>query len=139
MIQPQSYLRVADNTGARELMCIRVLGGGKQRAAGVGDIIIAVVKDASPNMPIKKSDIVRAVIVRTRKMFVELMGLVFDLMKMQQLLLIKIITHAERAFSAQLLVNFVMAISQKLFHSHLKYYNFKFLFKVKNFSASNFK
>lgn len=67
MIQPQSYLRVADNTGARELMCIRVLGGGKQSAATVGDIIIAVVKDATPNMPIKKSDIVRAVIVRTRK------------------------------------------------------------------------
>lgn len=67
MIQPQTYLRVADNTGAREIMCIRVLGGGKQRAATVGDIIIAVVKDSSPNMPIKKSDIVRAVIVRTRK------------------------------------------------------------------------
>ena len=67
MIQPQTYLRVADNTGARELMCIRVLSGGKQRAATVGDIIIAVVKDATPNMPVKKSDIVRAVIVRTRK------------------------------------------------------------------------
>ena len=67
MIQPQSYLRVADNTGARELMCIRVLGGGKQSAATVGDVIIAVVKDATPNMPVKKSDIVRAVIVRTRK------------------------------------------------------------------------
>jgi len=53
MIQPQTYLRVADNTGARELMCIRVLGGGKQRAATVGDIIIAVVKDATPNMPVK--------------------------------------------------------------------------------------
>lgn len=67
MIQPQTYLRVADNTGARELMCIRVLGGGKQRAATVGDVIIAVVKEATPNMPVKKSDIVRAVIVRTRK------------------------------------------------------------------------
>jgi len=67
MIQPQTYLRVADNTGARELMCIRVLGGSKQRAATVGDIIIAVVKDATPNMPVKKSDVVRAVIVRTRK------------------------------------------------------------------------
>lgn len=67
MIQPQTYLRVADNTGARELMCIRVLGGGKQTAATVGDIIIAVVKDATPNMPVKKSDVVRAVIVRTRK------------------------------------------------------------------------
>jgi len=67
MIQPQTYLQVADNTGAREIMCIRVLGGGKQRAATVGDIVIAVVKDANPNMPIKKSDVVRAVIVRTRK------------------------------------------------------------------------
>ena len=67
MIQPQTYLRVADNTGARELMCIRVLGGGKQRAATVGDIIIAVVKDATPNIPVKKSDVVRSVIVRTRK------------------------------------------------------------------------
>jgi len=67
MIQPQTYLRVADNTGARELMCIRVLGSGKQKAATVGDIIIAVVKDATPNMPVKKSDIVRAVIVRTKK------------------------------------------------------------------------
>jgi large subunit ribosomal protein L14 len=67
MIQPQSYLKVADNTGAREIMCIRVLGSGKQRAATVGDVIIAVVKEANPNMPIKKSDIVRAVIVRTKK------------------------------------------------------------------------
>jgi large subunit ribosomal protein L14 len=67
MIQPQSSLTVADNSGAREIMCIRVLGSGKARAATVGDIIVAVVKDANPNMPIKKSDIVRAVIVRTRK------------------------------------------------------------------------
>ena len=67
MVQPQTCLRVADNTGARKLMCIRVLGGSKRPVAGVGDVIIAVVKEASPNMPIKKSDIVRAVIVRTRK------------------------------------------------------------------------
>ena len=67
MIQPQTYLRVADNTGAREIMCIRVLRGAKQKAAGIGDIIIAVVKDATPNMLIKKSDIVRVVIVRTKK------------------------------------------------------------------------
>jgi large subunit ribosomal protein L14 len=67
MIQPQSYLRVADNTGAREVMCIQILGGGKQEAATVGDVIVAVVKDATPNMPVKKADVVRAVIVRTRK------------------------------------------------------------------------
>lgn len=64
MIIPQSYLNVADNSGARKLMCIRVLGTG---SGGIGDIIIAVVKDALPNMPTKKADIVRAVIVRTSK------------------------------------------------------------------------
>jgi|SRR6056300_504428 large subunit ribosomal protein L14 len=64
MIQPQSYLNVADNTGAKQVMCIRVLG--TKKTAQIGDIIIGVVKDAIPNMPLKKSDIVRAVIVRTR-------------------------------------------------------------------------
>ena len=67
MIQPQSYLTVADNSGAREIMCIRVLGSGKARAATVGDVIVAVVKDANPNMPIKKSEIVKAVIVRSKE------------------------------------------------------------------------
>lgn len=66
MIKPQTYLNVADNSGAKKLMCIRVLGGGRQ-TAGIGDIIIAVVKDALPNMPFKKSDVVRAVVVRTSK------------------------------------------------------------------------
>ena len=66
MIQQESYLNVADNSGARKLMCIRVLGGNR-RYANVGDVIIAVVKDALPNMGVKKSDIVRAVVVRTKK------------------------------------------------------------------------
>jgi large subunit ribosomal protein L14 len=66
VIQQESYLNVADNSGARKLMCIRVLGGNR-RYANVGDVIIAVVKDAIPNMAIKKSDVVRAVVVRTRK------------------------------------------------------------------------
>ncbi|HEY9856894.1 MAG TPA: 50S ribosomal protein L14 [Stenomitos sp.] len=66
MIQVQTRLAVADNTGARELMCIRVLGGGNRRYAQVGDIIVAVVKDATPNMPVKKSDVVKAVVVRTK-------------------------------------------------------------------------
>ena len=66
MIQTQSYLNVADNSGARKLMCIRVLGGSGKQAANIGDVIIAVVKDALPNMPVKKSDVLRAVIVRTR-------------------------------------------------------------------------
>ena len=66
MIQQETYLNVADNSGARKLMCIRVLGGNRTYA-GVGDVIIAVVKDAIPNMAVKKSDVVRAVVVRTRK------------------------------------------------------------------------
>nr|ARQ82191.1 ribosomal protein L14 [Avrainvillea mazei] len=65
MIQVESFLNIADNSGARKIMCIRVLGSKK--FACVGDIIIGVVKEALPNMPIKKSDIVRAVIVRSSK------------------------------------------------------------------------
>jgi large subunit ribosomal protein L14 len=65
MIQPQTYLSVADNTGAKKIMCIRVLGNNRKYAK-VGDIIIGVVKDALPNMAIKRSNIVRAVIIRTR-------------------------------------------------------------------------
>ena len=67
MIQAESRLRVADNTGAREIMCIKVLGGSKRRYARVGDIIIASVKQAIPSGSVKKGDIVRAVIVRTAK------------------------------------------------------------------------
>jgi len=67
MIKPLSYLNVADNSGARKLMCIRVLGGSQIKTGNIGDVIIAVIKEAIPNMPFKKSDIVRAVIVRTSK------------------------------------------------------------------------
>jgi large subunit ribosomal protein L14 len=67
MIQQESYLNVADNSGARKIMCIRVLGGGNRRYGGVGDVFIGVVKDAIPNMAVKRSDVVRAVIVRTKK------------------------------------------------------------------------
>jgi large subunit ribosomal protein L14 len=66
MIQPQTQLTVADNTGARKIMCIRILGGNKKYAS-VGDIIIGVIKESIPRMPVKRSDIVRAVIVRTIK------------------------------------------------------------------------
>ena len=67
MIQQQTYLNVADNSGARKLMCLRVLGTGNCRYGAIGDQIVAVVKDAIPNMPVKRSDIVKAVIVRTRQ------------------------------------------------------------------------
>lgn len=67
MIQPQTRLKVADNSGAREIMCIRVLKGSNARYGRVGDIIIASVKQAIPNTPIKKGDVVKAVVVRTKK------------------------------------------------------------------------
>ncbi len=69
MIQTFSRLRVADNTGAREIMCIKVLGGSRRRYASVGDIIVASVKQASPGGSVKKGDVVKAVIVRTAKEF----------------------------------------------------------------------
>ena len=67
MIQQESRVRVADNTGAREVLCIRVLGGSGRRYARIGDIIIGSVKDALPGAPVKKGDVVRAVVVRTAK------------------------------------------------------------------------
>ena len=67
MIQQESRLKVADNTGAKELLCIRVLGGSGRRFAGIGDTIVATVKDAIPGGNVKKGEIVKAVIVRTRK------------------------------------------------------------------------
>ena len=66
MIQMQTRLRVADNSGAKEVMCIKVLGGSKRRYASVGDIIIVSVKEASPNSKVKKGDVAKAVVVRTR-------------------------------------------------------------------------
>lgn len=67
MVQQQSILKVADNTGAREIMCIRCLGGSYRRYAGVGDIIVASVKTAIPGGVVKKGDVVKAVVVRTKK------------------------------------------------------------------------
>ena len=66
MIQTQTYLNVADNIGAKKIICIKVLGSNR-RYASIGDVIIGVVKDASPNMPVKRSDVVRAVVMRTKK------------------------------------------------------------------------
>ena len=69
MIQQETRVRVADNTGARELLCIRVMGGNKRRYARVGDIIVGTVKTATPQGAVKKGDVVRAVVVRTKKPF----------------------------------------------------------------------
>lgn len=65
MIQQESRLKVADNTGAKELLVIRVPGSSSKKYAGIGDVVIATVKEAAPNMPVKKSDVVNAVLVRT--------------------------------------------------------------------------
>ena len=69
MIQQESRLKVADNTGARELLCIRVMGGHHRRCARVGDIIVGTVKTATPQGAVKKGEVVKAVVVRTRKPF----------------------------------------------------------------------
>jgi large subunit ribosomal protein L14 len=74
MIQQQTRLKVADNTGAKEIMCIRVLGGSRVRYGFVGDIIVASVKDATPGGAVKKGEVVRAVIVRTAKEYVRTDG-----------------------------------------------------------------
>ncbi len=67
MIQMQSYMKVADNTGAKELMCIRVLGGTRRRYANIGDVVVASVKKATPGGVVKKGDVGKAVIVRSKK------------------------------------------------------------------------
>ena len=66
MVQQESRLRVADNTGAKEILCIRVLGGSTRRYANIGDVIVASVKDATPGGVVKKGDVVKAVVVRTK-------------------------------------------------------------------------
>jgi large subunit ribosomal protein L14 len=67
MIQAETRLRVADNTGARELLCIRVRGGSRRRYAGVGDVIVGTVKSAAPQGSVRKGEVVQAVVVRTRR------------------------------------------------------------------------
>ena len=67
MIQPESYLKVADNTGAKEIHCIRVLGGSKRKFGNIGDVIVASVRKATPGGTVKKGEVVKAVIVRTKR------------------------------------------------------------------------
>jgi large subunit ribosomal protein L14 len=74
MIQMNTYLNVADNSGAKSVQCVKVLGGSKRKYAGVGDIIVVAVKDALPGAPVKKGNVERAVIVRTKKEYKRLDG-----------------------------------------------------------------
>jgi large subunit ribosomal protein L14 len=69
IIQSQTYLNIADNSGARKIMCIQVLGASNRKCAHIGDVIIAIIKEAVPNMPLEKSKVVRAVVIRTCKEF----------------------------------------------------------------------
>ena len=86
MIQQESRLKVADNTGAKELLCIRVMGGSTRRYAAIGDIIVATVKDATPGGVVKKGDVVKAVVVRTVKAPAAGMVPISDLTRMPLLL-----------------------------------------------------
>ena len=86
MIQQESRLKVADNTGAKELLCIRVLGGSTRRYANIGDVIVATVKDATPGGVVKKGDVVKAVVVRSVKALVVKTVPISDSMKMLLLL-----------------------------------------------------
>jgi large subunit ribosomal protein L14 len=67
VIQSETRLKVADNSGARNLLCIRVLGGSRRRSAGIGDVVVAAVKEATPGGAVKKGEVVKAVVVRTKK------------------------------------------------------------------------
>jgi len=81
MIQMQTFLRVADNSGARKVCCIKVLGGSRRRYAHVGDVIVVSVKEAIPNSKVKKGDVLKAVVVRTKRKSAETMDRISSLMK----------------------------------------------------------
>ena len=87
MVQQESRLKVADNTGARELLVIRVMGGSTRRYANIGDVVVATVKEATPGGVVKKGDVVKAVVVRSVKGARRKDGSISNLMKTQQLLL----------------------------------------------------
>ena len=99
MIQQETRLKVADNSGAKELLCIRVMGGSTRRYAAIGDVIVASVKDAAPGGIVKKGDVVKAVVVRTVNATRRKDGSILDLMKMQQLSLKMIRPLKEHVFS----------------------------------------
>ena len=86
MIQQETRLKVADNTGAKEILCIRVMGGSTRRYANIGDVIVASVKDATPGGVVKKGDVVKAVVVRSVKGARRKDGSYINLMRTQQLL-----------------------------------------------------
>lgn len=111
MIQQESRLKVADNSGAREILTIKVLGGSKRKFANIGDVIVASVKQATPGGAVKKGDVVKAVIVRTNQVLVVLMVHTSNLTKTQQLSSVTTKLLAEHVSLAQLHVNCVKVAS----------------------------
>ena len=105
MIQTESRLKVADNSGAKELLTIRVLGGSSRKFAGIGDIVVATVKSAAPGGAVKKGEVVKAVIVRTNLVRNVLTVHTSNLMKMQQCSSVTIKLLAEHVSLAQLPAN----------------------------------
>ena len=104
LIQHQTHLNVADNSGARELMCIQIIGASNRRYAHIGDVILAVIKEAVPNMPLERSEVIRAVIIRTCKELKRDNGLKirYDEAAMLQLSLIKKEIQKELEFLVRL-------------------------------------
>ncbi|XP_052114222.1 50S ribosomal protein L14, chloroplastic-like [Arachis duranensis] len=78
MIQPQTHLNIADNSGARQLMCIQIIGAGNRQYASIGDIVVAVIKEAVPNMSLERSEVIRAVIIRTCKELKRSIGMIIQ-------------------------------------------------------------
>ena len=105
MVQMQSYLNVADNSGARTVQIIKVLGGSHRYVAGVGDVVVVAVKDALPNGAIKKGDVLKAVIVRTKKNTADLTVHTSGSMTTHASSLMPTITHAESVSLDRSLVN----------------------------------
>ena len=114
MIQQETRLKVADNTGARELLVIHITGSSRQRYASVGDIVVGTIKSATPQATVKKSDIVKAVVVRTDPASALMIMRLSSSMAMASIL-------ADHVSSDLLLVNFVKKVLRRSFHWRQKY------------------
>ena len=123
MIQMQTYLKVADNTGAKELMCIRVLGGTRRRYANIGDVVVASVKKATPGGVVKKGDVVKAVIVRSAKGLRREDGTYIRFDENAAVSSRRTRTPREHVFSDLLLVSSVIRTLQRSFLWLPKYFN----------------
>ncbi len=110
MIQQETRLKVADNSGAKEILCFKILGGSKRRYASLGDLIVVSVKSAIPGGAVKKGDVTRAVVVRTRKELEGVMGHIFDLMIMQLFFLQKLVSQEEHVYLGLLPENYVIVV-----------------------------